>query len=394
MVRTWKIGATGCVLIGVGLLGACSGSGEDDDDGSGGKGAGAAGGAGGSTGGMAGKGGSGGSTGGSGGSTGGSAGSMGGSAGSVVSAGGMAGTGAGAGGAGGAAGGSGFMCKGTMTTCNAISDFPVDPGQWGSGDFHGGVSVFGAGVMRDATTTGLHVTGMVGDYGHGFNLWFTYCSDISAFTGVSFIVKGTAGMPTATDMPNIVQFQLQTNSTYPWEPRPMDMKGGCTAPAGMDPWGVCIAPSINVTLGDAAQTVPWAMMMGGMPNAWDPTTSPKEIVGIQFQFPWKTGAMPYAVDVTLDDVKLVGGTEQVCGPYTTASGGAGGMGGGAGAAGAAGAAGSAGAAGAGGVAGAAGASGAGGMSGAAGAGGAGAGGAGAGGAGAGGAGAGGMAGNN
>ena len=37
MVRTWKISATGSVLIGVALLAACSGSGEDDNNGSGGK---------------------------------------------------------------------------------------------------------------------------------------------------------------------------------------------------------------------------------------------------------------------------------------------------------------------------------------------------------------------
>jgi hypothetical protein len=158
----------------------------------------------------------------------------------------------------------------------------------------------------------------------------------------------------------------------------------------MDPWGLCLAPTYNVTLGDAAQAVTWAMMMGGAPVAWDPVASPKEIVGIQFQFPWKDGAMPYAVDVTLDDVKFTGAaTEMDCGTYM-ASGGAGGLGN-AGAAGAAGdGGGGAGMAGAGGMAGAAGGGGesAGGMSGASGAAGSGAGTAGSG---SGGAGAGGMA---
>jgi hypothetical protein len=390
MVRTWKIGATGSLLIGLAVLASCSDSG-DDGDGSGGKGSGATGGTGGATGGTGGAtGGTGGATGGTGGGSG-TGGAMGGTAGATT--GGTAGAMAGSSGSGGAAGGSGFSCKGTMATCNAIKDFPVDPGQWGSGDFHGGVSVFGAGVTRDASTTEVHITGMVGDYGHGFNLWFSFCSDLSAFTGVSFIAKGT----TAAAMPNIIQFQLQTNSTYPWAVRPMDMKGGCTAPAGVDPWGVCISPSINVTLGDAAQMVPWAMMMGGMPAAtgmWDPANSPKEIVGIQFQFPWATGATPYMVDVIIDDVKLMGAaTETDCGAFM-ASGGAGGMGGAAGAAGSAGTAGAAGSgagtAGAGGMAGGAGTAGAGGMSGAAGSG---AGTAGAGGM-AGSAGAGGMAGNN
>lgn len=405
MVRTWKIGATGAVLVGVALLAACSGSGEDDD-GNGGKGSGASGGTGGATGGTGGTtggtGGTTGGTGGTGGATGGTGGSVGGSAG--MATGGTAGAGAGAGGASGGSGGAAgpFMCKGSVATCNVITDFAPDPAQWGSGDFHGGVSLFGEGIMRDPTTTELHVTGMVAGYGRGFNLWFTYCSDLSAYTGVSFIAKGTAGMPTATDMPNIIQFQLQTNSDYPWEPFPVaNMKGGCTAPAGMDPWGSCLAPSINVTLGDAPQAVTWAMMMGGSPVMWDAAASPKELVGIQFQFPWKEGAMPYAIDVTLDDVKLTGAAADMdCGTYM-ASGGAGGMGN----AGAAGAAGSgAGMAGAGGMAGAAGGgsggAGAGGESGAGGAAagaagtGAGAGGAGAGGMAAAGAGAGGMSGSS
>ena len=79
MVRTWKFGATGSVLIGLAVLAACSGSGEDDGTGGKGSGAGATGGSGGATGGTGGAtGGTGGATGGTGGATGGTAGSMGG----------------------------------------------------------------------------------------------------------------------------------------------------------------------------------------------------------------------------------------------------------------------------------------------------------------------------
>ncbi len=384
MVRTWKIGAAGSVLLSVALTTSCLSSSGDDDSGSGAKG-----GTGTGVGGVAGVGGVG------------AAGGVGGTAGQAVGgtagagAGGTSGAGAGGVGGAGAAGASGsggstgpFTCKATPAECNMITDFPVAPGQWGLGDFHGGVSVFGTGLtrMEETDTTKLHVAGTVAGYGRGFNLWISYCSSLTAFTGITFTASGTSASATAM---NMIDFQLQTNSTYPWEVAPADMKGGCTAPTGMDPWSVCLAPTLSVPLGDAPQTVTWAQMMGGAPAAWDATVSPGEIIGIQWQFPWAEGAVEYAVDVTIDDVKFEGAAMPIdCGTYM-ASGGSGGMAGSAGTGGAGDGGGGAGGAGAGGAgAGGAGAGGAG--AGGAGAGGAGAGGAGAGGAGSGGAGAGGA----
>jgi hypothetical protein len=73
----------------------------------------------------------------------------------------------------------------------------------------------------------------------------------------------------------------------------------------------------------------WAQVMGGMPTAWDAMASPREVVGIQWQFPWSEGRMAYAVDVTLDNVAFVGGTgpATACPPYMAGGGGMGGMGG-------------------------------------------------------------------
>jgi hypothetical protein len=239
--------------------------------------------------------------------------------------GGSAGSGAGSGGA-----AMGFACDMPKTpNCGAIADFPNSTSQtFGNADFSGGASVFGAGISRDMTTGGLHVTGMVTGYGHGFNIWFTLCSTLEAYTGVEFKVSGTTGDTVA---PNTIDFQVQTNSDYPWQPfPPTNMKGTCTAPTVDMAWSMCLAPTAaGLMLGAAAQTVTWAQVMGGSPVMWSPTASPKEVVGLQWQFPWSETRTAYTVDVTLDDVKFTGGTgpTSACPAYMAGMGGAGGAGG-------------------------------------------------------------------
>jgi hypothetical protein len=367
MIRKTTITASGAALLGATfLVVACSDSPEDDgggDNGGGGTGP--------AMGGVSGtgQGGTGAGTGGS--VTGGTPGTGGGVTGGTPGTGGSGG--AATGGGGGAAAMGPYACAMNTPNCGQIGDFSTATAQsFGNSMFSGGVSVFGAGITRDMNdTTKLHITGMVTGYGHGFNIWLTACSTFEAYTGITFTISGTTG-----DTPmNTIDFQLQSNTDYPWQPRPMDNKGACTAPMGMDPYGVCIAPTLNVMLSPTAtpmpQTVTWAMMMGGTPTAWSATDSPKEIVGIQWQFPWGSGKTMYAVDVTLDDVKFSGGTgpTTACPPYMGGGGGmggAGGAGGGAGGAGggAGGAGGGAAGGGAGGKAGGGGASGAAGQAGA------------------------------
>lgn len=221
-----------------------------------------------------------------------------------------------------------FACAGKAANCSSIGDFPAGSGQvWGSGDFSGGISVFGAGLMRDATKTdALHITGPVKNYGYGFNLWFTACSNISAFTGVSFKISGTAGTA------NTIDFQPQTNSDYPWQPSPTDKKGGCTATDATNPWGECVAPGksgIAITTTPTVVALTWADITGGKPVAWSATMSPTEIIGLQWQFPWSGTATEYNVDITIDEITLTGGTQMACPTgSSTGTGGASGTGGG------------------------------------------------------------------
>ncbi len=232
------------------------------------------------------------------------------------------GTSSGAGASSGGASATGpFTCAGTMANCNSWTTFAQSTtNSWGTGMFTGGITTFGTTLKRDATTTdSIHVTGTVDGYGYGFGLYFSGCSDLSKYTGVSFKIKGTAGTPPS------ITFQVQSNADYPWEAAPMN-KGGCTATDLTNPFGSCIAPSKSVTVPAAETTVSvlWADLGAGMPTA---TADPTAVLGIQWGFPWATGAN-YMFDVTVSDVTLTGGSGTVS--CATGTGGAGTGGAGAG----------------------------------------------------------------
>ncbi len=239
-----------------------------------------------------------------------SGGGAGGASGAGASSGGTAGlSGAGAGAMG------PYMCaKGNKANCDSWSTFSLaTTTSWGSSVFQGGVTTFGAKLMRDTSTSAIHVSGTVDNYGYGFGLFFLNCSDLSAYTGVSFKLAGMAGSA------NMMIFQVQTNPDYPWQAMPADKKGGCTATVATDPFGTCVAPSKRLAIADS--TVLWADLAGGKPM---PSASPDQALGLQWALPYD-GKTSYAFDVTVSDVKLVGGTGSSV-SCTSASGGAGGAG--------------------------------------------------------------------
>jgi hypothetical protein len=230
-----------------------------------------------------------------------------------------------------------FNCaKGNLANCDTWSRFSqATTTSWGSSVFQGGVTTFGAKLTRDPASDAIHVSGTVDNYGYGFGLFFLNCSDLSAYTGVSFKLSGSAGSA------NMMIFQVQTNPDYPWQAMPSDRKGGCTAAVASDPFGTCVAPSVTLPIAD--HSVLFTDLMGGKPLA---TASPDQALGLQWALPYD-GKTSYPFDVTVSEVKLLGGTGISCNPPTTGSGGASGGGGangsaGAGAGGTSGSAGSAG----------------------------------------------------
>jgi hypothetical protein len=218
-----------------------------------------------------------------------------------------------------------FACQGTLPTCDRYTNFATSGNiTWGSGAFTGGIGVFGSGIYRLDDTSQIHVVGTVSDYGNGFTIWFTTCSDLSRSTGVFFTLTGM------TDFMDQLQFSPVLNSDYPWQTAPENRKGACTSNS-TDPWTDCVLPYRYVTLSSQPQAMDWTSVVGGSPVAWNASTSPGELIGLEWVFPYDANVGPYDIDVTLDDVGFLDASLSAvdCGS-TSGTGGAGGMGGAAG----------------------------------------------------------------
>ncbi|HTQ02353.1 MAG TPA: hypothetical protein VMI54_00800 [Polyangiaceae bacterium] len=236
----------------------------------------------------------------------------------------VGGTGGSGGTTAGAAGMSGqgpYACAHVSPTCDTFTNFSTDTGQtWGIGGFTGGISVFGAGITRDTAEDRIHVTGTVTDYGEGIGIYFTSCANLSGYAGVYFTMSGMTG--------DNDEFQISplTNSDYSWEAQPMSMIGGCT-PSNLNPSVDCTAPDLIATLYSSRQYAYWSDFSGGTPVSWNSATSPNEIVGVEWIFPYDPTLGSYSVDVTLDDVGFIrsGSAAPDCGPAMVGAGGMGGM---------------------------------------------------------------------
>jgi hypothetical protein len=296
------------VLFTAGSIAACSSTGDGgggDDDGNNNK--------------------SGSSTGGTGLTTAGTPGAGGvGKAGSSTGGSGTSGSATGGTGTGGSGGASSTACAGMKPSSSLVTEFmDLMPNATSAGQFTftagvpGGTFSYQPADLMVADTSGaMHVTGTVKNY-DGFGVYFTACTDASAYTGVSFNIKGNAG-PTGK-----LSFRFQSNANTAVDT--VNKKGTCMVPAGtVDTYPLCHDAifDITVTEGGGEVAVKFSDVMGGVPVA---TVDGKDLVGIQWAFAWTgpTDTM-YPVDVTVDDIKFTGGS----------AGGSGGAGGGGGAGGA------------------------------------------------------------
>jgi hypothetical protein len=244
-------------------------------------------------------------------------------AGSGTSGSGTSGSATGGSGMGGAGGGSSTACAAMKPASNLVTEFMDLTPNASQFTFQAGVpggtfSYQPADLMVANPEGTLKVTGTVKNY-DGFGVYFTTCTDASAYTGVSFDIKGNVG-PSGK-----LSFRFQSNANTAVDT--VNKKGTCVVPPGTaDPYPLChdATYDITVTEGGGEVAVKFSDVMGGVPVA---TVDGKDIVGLQWAFAW-AGATDteYPVDVTVDNIKFTGGPAG--GSGNGGSGGGGGAGGG------------------------------------------------------------------
>jgi hypothetical protein len=168
----------------------------------------------------------------------------------------------------------------------------------------------GAFTLTDASKS-LNIKGNVKAY-DGFGVYTQACTDASAYTGVSFSIKGNAGPG------GKLNFRVQTNADMPVDM--VNKKGACVVPPGTtDTYPLCHPSSFDIPVTADAKTieVKFSDLVGGVPVA---AVSGKDVVGFEWAFAWAGAAdTAYDIDVTLDDLKFTGGSD------VGGSGGSGGM---------------------------------------------------------------------
>lgn len=209
-----------------------------------------------------------------------------------------------------------FKCHDVQSVCNLLERFPTRAGvSWGDGDdFHAGVSLRGSDLERDPDESKLHVTGKVTHSGVGFALWFAECINLSRYRGLRFTLRGQMRGPVPE-----VEVLLPTNGNFPFETAPAGRKGACVSSHPSDPFVDCSPATTHVKLSTKPAVLPWSTWSGGRPHAWEPAHGPTEVLGVELRFPWREGAEPYDVDVTLDDFGFIGDHTAECAvfPETT-----------------------------------------------------------------------------
>ncbi|MES1184287.1 MAG: hypothetical protein ABUL60_10755 [Myxococcales bacterium] len=226
---------------------------------------------------------------------------------------GTAGTGTGTAGTGGAA--TGACAKVTAPLITQFEDLMPNPTSAGQFVFTAGVpgGTFayqpGALTVTDMSKS-LNIKGSIAAY-DGFGVYFNACADASAYTGVSFNIKGKPG---ATGMLN---FRVQTDANTAVDT--VNKKGTCMVPAGTtDTYPLCHASAVDIPVTEAGGVVEvkFASLTGGVPVE---TVTGKDVVGLEWAFTFTPaaaggaggggsgGASGYPVDITVDDIKFTGG---------------------------------------------------------------------------------------
>ena len=207
----------------------------------------------------------------------------------VGGSGGMSGSAAQAGSGAGVAGSAGYACTAPVApTCNTFSNYGST---FTDGAFGGTWYTFGD-LTRDTDGSAFHVTGMVGQ-ASGFGVVFNSCTALEQASFVSFMLSG---MSTSTDGPNMVDFEIKTNSDELVDET--RHTGTCVGRPGLD----CQSPRIKYLAPTTRSLgIFWNVLSDGRPVA---SVNPAEGLGLEWQLEPDASGAPYAADFTIDDLEF------------------------------------------------------------------------------------------
>ncbi len=79
--------------------------------------------------------------------------------------------------------------------------------------------------------------------------------------------------------------------------------GACVPNDPNKPWFNCRPPAVTlpVSATPTAQAIRWSAFEGGLPTG---TTDGSDLLALQWSFDWVDGAIPYAAQLTIDDLEF------------------------------------------------------------------------------------------
>ncbi|RYZ07129.1 MAG: hypothetical protein EOO73_13815 [Myxococcales bacterium] len=208
----------------------------------------------------------------------------------------------GSGGSGGSGGSpAGYPCTESiapalLTRFTSLEPDPKNPGQFLVDLPAPGGATFaypaGAGAPTIGPAGSFHVSGTVSTYS-GFGVYLNECLDASAFSAISFSMRGNAG-PSGK-----IQFRMVPNQN-----RPVDhanQVGVCIVPAGGSAYEYCRSgsTSLPVIFDGGVVTVRFADITGGLPVAF---VNGRSVVSFEWALEWASGDEPYSFDIIIDNL--------------------------------------------------------------------------------------------
>jgi len=201
-------------------------------------------------------------------------------------------------------GGSGatYACDGAKPSSASITSFTNLSSSFGFQDgVPGGIYSYPPQKLLLTATPeqALNINGTVDDPS-GVGLFLNSCTDASAYTGISFSIKGNVGPS------NVLDFYVRTNSNTPVDP--LSKRGTCAVPVGTSQTLPLCRPSgysLPVSASGGVVNVEFSSLSGGVPVS---AVTGKDIVGLEWAFTWNSSeSTSYSVDVTIDDIQFTAG---------------------------------------------------------------------------------------